>query len=264
MPLLHLPPLQSLKRLHRPQTLAVIGYRSSTALVASLLAVAGLYPTAHSVAQQTPQAPSQAAPQASGVAPAPSPAPVVPNTTPGAQAASSPGGSAQAPTSSASPANRPVAVPGAPCLIAEFRTLALDTHDPTERERVVRQWLRRNLPGCSLEKLTLMGSNRAAWLGTADSATIMGKIDTAIEARVQDNPALLAQLFDALPRTFIPGVETIRTEPARPIVGSQGGQGFVGSVGVIGVRPMDGQAPPYPSPGGSPWLEPPTPIRPTR
>lgn len=156
-------------------------------------------------------------------------------------------------------------VPGAPCLLAEFRRLALDTHDPTERERVIRQWLRANLQGCSLEKLTLIGSNRAAWLGTADSPIITGKIDTAIEAKVQDNPALLAQLFDATPRSFTPSVETIRTEPARPILGSPGGGfGFLAPMGVIHLRPGDGHSTPYSSPGGSPWLEPPVQIRPHR
>lgn len=238
MPLPYLPRLQRLVRPHRSQTSATPAQRSRAAFAAPLLALAVLAPAAHCLAQQAPQ--------------------------PASPVTASPGGPAQAATPTASPVSRPITMPGAPCLIAEFRTLALDTHDPTERERVVRQWLRRNLAGCSLEKLTLIGSNRAAWLGTADSATIMGKIDTAIEARVQDNPALLAQLFDALPRTFAPSVETIRTEPARPIIGSQGGQGFVGSVGVIGVRPMEGQAPPYPSPGGLPWLQPPVPAQPTR
>lgn len=195
----------------------------------------GLLAPSWGFAQPASQTPPPAAPTpagASSLVPQGSQAP-----TPAPAGAASPAATGGAAPSGQTP-SRPVAVPGAPCLIAEFRTLALDTHDPTERERVIRQWLRTNLRGCALDKLALIGSNRAAWLGTADSPLIMGKIDTAIEAKVQDNPALLSQLFDAMPRSFTPSVETFRTEPAQPILGPQGGGfGFVAPMGVINIRP---------------------------
>ena len=143
------------------------------------------------------------------------------------------------PAATATPAApRPVAVPGAPCLIAQFRALALDTHNPTERAVLARQWLQRNLVGCSAEKLGLLGSNRAAWLGTADSAELMGMIDTAIEAQAQSDPSLLRQLYEPTPRTFQPGVESIRTEPPRPIL-QPGGSMLMPPVGLINIRQGD-------------------------
>jgi len=135
-------------------------------------------------------------------------------------------------------APRPPAVPGAPCLIAQFRALALDTHNPTERAALARQWLQRNLVGCSAQKLGLIGSNRAAWLGTADSAELMGMIDTAIEAQAQADPSLLRQLYEPMPRTFQPGVESIRTEPPRPIL-QPGGSMLMPPVGMISIRQGD-------------------------
>lgn len=179
------------------------------ALVISLCLAAGL---------AWAQAPAQQAPAAQAGGPQPS--------------------AAQPPaTESASrepPRPRP-AVPGAPCLIAQFRTLALDTHNPTERSVLARQWLQRNLPGCSADKLNLLASNRAGWLGTADSAELMGLIDTALEAQAQNDPSLLRKLYEASPRTFEPGMETIRTEPPRPIL-QQGGVAAMPPIGMVNIR----------------------------
>jgi len=154
-----------------------------------------------------------------------------------APAANTPATPAPAASPPAAPA-RPAPVPGAPCLIAHFRTIALDTHNPTERALLARQWLQRNLVGCSTDKLNLLSSNRSAWLGTADSAELMGLIDTAIEAQAQNDPALLRQLYDAMPRTFQPGVETIRTEPPRPILQPAGAMPLP-PIGMVNIRQGD-------------------------
>lgn len=163
-------------------------------------------------------------------APAATPAPPVPAPPMGAPAA------AAAPNAAAAPPPRPPAsppVPGAPCLIAEFRTIALGTHNPTERERLIRQWLHRNIPGCSVEKLVTMGSNRASWLGTADSPEVMGMIDTAIEAKSSGDPAVLKQLYDPQPRSFPPSTETLRTEPPNPILAPSGAAGMLPPIGMV-------------------------------
>ncbi len=221
----------------RPEHASSRSTRRGRTLAATVaLGLLGLLPYPRSWAQQAAQAPTQ--PAAQPAPPTTSQPAVAPTAQGSAQPATPPNAAEGAsPSPAPRPAAKAVVVPGAPCLVAQFKTLALDTHDPTQRERVVIDWLRRNLPGCSLEKLTLIGSNRASWLGTADSATIMGKIETAIEARVQDNPALLQQLFDATPRSFAPSVETIRTEPPRPIVGPSGGLGMAAPLGIINLRP---------------------------
>lgn len=103
---------------------------------------------------------------------------------------------------------------------------------------LARQWLQRNLEGCTADKLSLLGSNRSAWLGTSDSAELMGLIDTAIEAQSQNDPALLRQLYDATPRTFQPTVETIRTEPPRPILQPAGAM-TPPPIGMVNIRQGD-------------------------
>ena len=173
---------------------------------------------------------AQPAPPANQPAPAARPAPA-----PAAQAAPASSATGQAGTANPQPP-RP-AVPGAPCLIAQFRAIALDTHNPTERAVFARQWLQRNLAGCAADKLSLLSSNRSAWLGTADSAELMGLIDTAIEAQSQNDPALLRQLYDATPRTFQPTVETLRTEPPRPILQPAGA--MPPPIGMVNIRQGD-------------------------
>lgn len=86
-------------------------------------------------------------------------------------------GLAQAQTRRASPAPKPV------CLVADFRSLALETHDPQQRANASRDWLRANGSACTLAQLGNIASNRAAWLGNADSPALMGMIDGMIEKR---------------------------------------------------------------------------------
>jgi hypothetical protein len=46
------------------------------------------------------------------------------------------------------------------CSIAEFRTMALTTHDPQERGDLAAQWLKANGPSCSISQVMLLSSNR--------------------------------------------------------------------------------------------------------
>lgn len=85
------------------------------------------------------------------------------------------------------------------CAVAEFRALALDTHDASQREQRAQSWLDQNLPACNLAQLRALGSNRGAWLGVADSASLAGKIDGAIERRIRDNPDEVKALFSPAP-----------------------------------------------------------------
>lgn len=76
---------------------------------------------------------------------------------------------------------RPAPPPKPVCLVADFRSLALQTHDPRERAAQTRDWLRANGSACTAAQLGTLASNRAAWLGNADSPAVMGMIDGMIE-----------------------------------------------------------------------------------
>ena len=67
--------------------------------------------------------------------------------------------------------------------------MALGMNDPALRNTQASEWLKRNASACSEDQLRLLGSNRTAWLGTADSTQIMGLIDVALEARLRNKPA---------------------------------------------------------------------------
>ena len=207
-------------------------HQSATARL--LLAACLIMPGGPAWGQAAPPAPP---PNQPAVAARPAPAPAA-QAAPASPVAGQAGSAQPSGEAGAKPQPPRPAVPGAPCLIAQFRAIALDTHNPTERAVLARQWLQRNLAGCAADKLTLLGSNRSAWLGTADSAELMGLIDTAIEAQSQNDPALLRQLYDATPRTFQPTVETIRTEPPRPILQPAGAMPLP-PIGMVNIRQGD-------------------------
>jgi hypothetical protein len=85
------------------------------------------------------------------------------------------------------------------CSVAEFRALAIDTHDARTREERANRWLDSNLRACNLAQLRALGSNRGAWLGVADTATLAGRIDGAIERRIRENPDEVKALFSPAP-----------------------------------------------------------------
>lgn len=89
--------------------------------------------------------------------------------------------------------------PANECSVAEFRALALDTHDAKAREERANRWLDGNLRVCNLGQLRALGSNRGAWLGVADTATLAGRIDGAIERRILENPDEVKALFSPAP-----------------------------------------------------------------
>jgi len=80
------------------------------------------------------------------------------------------------------------------CIVAEFRTIALETHDPNQRDTRAQDWVKKNAQSCSLAKINFIGANRAAWMGSADNPRLAGMIDVVIEAKLSENPALLSQL----------------------------------------------------------------------
>ena len=70
-----------------------------------------------------------------------------------------------------------------PCLVSDFKLIALSTNDQIERERAALTWLKKVGPSCSLEKLITIRNNRANWLGTADTKEVFVIVDVLIERK---------------------------------------------------------------------------------
>jgi hypothetical protein len=75
------------------------------------------------------------------------------------------------------------AEPRAVCLVADFKAIGLNIHDPMERSVKAAEWIQRNSSACTLTQAINIASNRAAWLGTTDTAMLTAAIDGLIESR---------------------------------------------------------------------------------
>ena len=79
-----------------------------------------------------------------------------------------------------------VAKPGdGDCVVADFRTLALTVHNPTERLAAATQWLQSHGDACSLKDIALIKSSSPAWLGSADSPLIQQTMDRYYNAKAK-------------------------------------------------------------------------------
>ena len=74
------------------------------------------------------------------------------------------------------------------CLVAEIRGIAFSTHHPSERYLAVSEWLKKNGPSCSLEKLQYINGNRPNWFGHADSPALGQLMDQFIEVATGSVP----------------------------------------------------------------------------
>ena len=74
------------------------------------------------------------------------------------------------------------------CLVAEIRGIAFSTHHPSERYVAVSEWLKKNGPSCSLEKLQYINGNRPNWFGHADSPALGQIMDQFIEVATGSAP----------------------------------------------------------------------------
>ena len=92
---------------------------------------------------------------------------------------------------------------GSECSVAQFKSLALNTHNPSLRSEKILAWLQKFSTNCSLEKMLLIRANRSFWLGTADSHEITEAIDTVIESKVKD-PNVLKELYGAKSKDAAP------------------------------------------------------------
>jgi hypothetical protein len=113
------------------------------------------------------------------------------------------------------------AEPRPACVVAEFKGIGLNTHDPQERSVKAAQWLQRNGSACSLAQAITITSNRSAWLGTADTPLLIASIEGMVESR--QNAAAAAQTASAAakplttpgtPPTATPGAAATPTAAA--------------------------------------------------
>lgn len=98
----------------------------------------------------------------------------------------------------ASAQTKPKATASAPapaCVIAEFRYIALTTHDPTERQNKIIDWLNRNGASCTPVQMSILISSKAALLGTSDSVVLGAVIDSIMEKKMGGDQALLSRYY---------------------------------------------------------------------
>ena len=81
------------------------------------------------------------------------------------------------------------------CLVGEFRLIALNTPDPSQRKSFAEAWIKDQAKFCTIAKLLSIRNNRAQWLGTADSITIDAELDIQLEIALEKNDETFAALY---------------------------------------------------------------------
>ena len=126
----------------------------------------------------------------------------------------------------------------AECWVADFREMALTTHQVQARESQALAWLKARAPNCSEEQLFMIATNRPSWLGHADTARVAAKIDRELERRYVLSRRDLSGLFDSEP-TREDSVDIISTpEAPDPVVPAPEANGVPAAV-VVQQPPVD-------------------------
>jgi hypothetical protein len=121
----------------------------------------------------------------------------------------------QAQTGTAAPVpNKTVAPAAGVCLLADFRSLALTTHDPSQRLALGLEWITQHARHCTIDQLKVLNNYRPSWMGAADHPKLQGLIDSLIEAQAANDPEKLKALFT--PEVAPPPDETSKTVTAKP------------------------------------------------
>ncbi len=167
----------------------------------------------------------------------------------------------------------PAAAPQGNCTVADFRLLALGTHDPKERSDKALEWVRVNGPACTPAQLAMIMSNRPTWMGTGDSLQLTTGIERLLEIKSGKDAAALESLYRPLVQTPVRREVAASPEPTAPVVapaapGAVGGvtavvgagvPGAPGATAVVGVGGVGGGMPGAPGQNVSINLAPPPP-----
>ena len=121
---------------------------------------------------------------------------------------------AQAQTGSPTPAPGKTAAPAGVCLLADFRALALTTHEPSQRFTLALDWMNQHARHCTVDQLKVLNNYRPSWMGAADHPRLQGLIDSLIEAQTANDPEKLKALFT--PEVTPPPEEVTKTVTAKP------------------------------------------------
>lgn len=87
----------------------------------------------------------------------------------------------------------------APCLIAEFRAIGMETGNGDLRRSQALQWLAKNGRQCSPQKLVALRNNRSQWMGAADSTVVAAAVDSLVEEITEGDPAAINLLYGTAP-----------------------------------------------------------------
>jgi len=138
------------------------------------------------------------------------------------------------------------------CMVAEIRGIAFSIHHPIERYVAITEWLNRNGPSCSIEKLQYINSNRPNWFGHSDSPALGQVLDQFIEIATgappkapvlpadKERSSLLGgtNRADAPPPVVAPAVAGQPPIVVAPVVTAGGGSGNKGAVNAVpGAKP---------------------------
>ena len=124
------------------------------------------------------------------------------------------------------------------CWVADFREMALTTHNVQQRENNAMAWLRANAEQCTEDQLLMISSNRPSWMGNADTARVAALIDKELEKRYVRSQRDVGALFDS-EETREETTQVITTPAAPPPV-VPGAQGADVPAAVIVRPPTDG------------------------
>jgi len=124
------------------------------------------------------------------------------------------------------------------CWVADFREMALTTHNVQQRERKAITWLRLNASRCTEDQLLMLSSNRPSWMGNADTARVAAFIDKELEKRYVTSRRDVRGLFESENER----VETtqVTSTPAAPSAVVPSAQGADTPAAVIVRPPTEG------------------------
>ena len=129
------------------------------------------------------------------------------------------------------------------CLVSEFRSIAHLTHDIEQRIAKINDWIKQKGANCTPSQLSAIASNRATWLGSADTVAISSSIDGLLEAKIKDDPDLMARMYSSKGKDFKPSLQVTQPPPApAPVVPPPTSEmGAMGSGGPVIVQMQPNQ-----------------------
>lgn len=129
------------------------------------------------------------------------------------------------------------------CLVSEFRSIAHLTHDIEQRIAKINDWIKQKGANCTPSQLSAIASNRATWLGSADTVAISSSIDGLLEAKIKDDPDLMARMYSSKGKDFKPSLQVTQPPqaPAPVVPPPTSEMGAMGSGGPVIVQMQPNQ-----------------------